>query len=177
MITSSVPQSPASNSFGDSSDMNILTGGITSHQEAVTIFNTKFISSFDSKAAGAGMTISMLLDNYFEFNLTSDARWNPKDSSSQTKMTKVYKYALKDNSILKKKMADLYEAMPDKNADNYEAWKEEWRLAKIAAEDDVNSRLCAEESEYSVELKTLADARELTILIKNKKRCQKKKEK
>ena len=71
------------------------------------------------------MTTSMLLTNFFEFNLTSDLRWSPKDSSSQTKMTKVYRYALIENSVLKKNLTDLYKAMPEINTDANESWRQD----------------------------------------------------
>ena len=61
----------------------------------VPIFNRKVISTFDSRAQK--MSIAMLLDNYY-----TEARWLPKDSSSQSKMTKVLKYAFKDDSVLNK---------------------------------------------------------------------------
>ena len=75
-------------------DLSTQSSGFSSIENVpsastVAIFNNKFIATFDSKAAGAGMTISMFLNNYFEFNLTSDVRWSPKDSSSQSKMTKL----------------------------------------------------------------------------------------
>ena len=60
----------------------------------VPIFNRKIISTFDSRAAGAGISIAMLLDNYYKFGLISEARWLPKDSNSESKMTKVLKYAI-----------------------------------------------------------------------------------
>ena len=66
----------------------------------VPIFNRKIISTFDSRAQK--MSIAMLLDNYYKFDLISEARWLPKDSSSQSKMTKVLKYAFKDDSVLNK---------------------------------------------------------------------------
>ena len=147
----------AVNSLTPSSESNSIGKNIPS--APAPIFNNKFIATFDSKAAGAGMTISMLLTNFFEFNLTSDVRWSPKDSSSQTKMTKVYRYALIENSVLKKNLTDLYKAMPEINTDAYESWRQDWCLATRAAEEDVHFRLCAEESEYNVELKILADAR------------------
>ena len=74
-------------------------------------------------------------------------------------MTKVYRYALIENSVLKKNLTDLYKAMPEINTDANESWRQDWFLAARAAEEDVHLRLCAEESEYNVELKILADAR------------------
>ena len=108
------------------------------------------------------MTISMFLNNYFEFNLTLDVRWSLKDYSSQTKMTKVYRYALIENSVLKKYLTDLYKAMPETNTDAHETWKQDCCLATRVVEEDAHFRLCAEESEYNVELKILADARAIS---------------
>ena len=62
----------------------------------VPIFNRKIIIRAQK------MSIAMLLDNYYKFDLISEARWLPKDSSSQSKMTKVLKYAFKDDSVLNK---------------------------------------------------------------------------
>ena len=105
------------------------------------------------------MTIAMLLDNYYKFDLISEARWLPKDSSSQSKMTKVLKYAFKDDSLLNERLSTLYKAIPELNTDSYDTWKQEWSSAIIAVKINVNFRLCTEESEYCVELKCSADGR------------------
>ena len=125
----------------------------------VPIFNRKIISTFDSRAAGAGMSIAMLLDNYYKFDLISEARWIPKDSSSQSKMIQELKYAFNDDPMLNKTLSTLYKTMPELNSDFHDTWKQAWSSARIAVEINVNSRLCAEESEYFVELKYLADGR------------------
>ena len=117
----------------------------------VPIFNRKIISTFDSRAAGAGISIAMLLDNYYKFDLISEARWIPKDSSSQSKMTKVLKYAFNDDPMLNKTLSTLYKTMPELNSDFHDTWKQAWSSARIAVEINVNSRLCAEESEYFIE--------------------------
>ena len=49
--------------------------------------------------------------------------------------------------------------MPESNTDSHDTWKQKWSSARIAVEINVNSQLCAEESEYFVELKCLADGR------------------
>ena len=131
------------------------SSSITSHVDMVIvpIFNRKIISTFDSRAAGAGMSIAMVLDNYYKFDLISEARWLSKDSSSQSKMTKVLKHAIKDDSVLNKTLSTLYKAMPELNTDSHDTWKQKWCSASIAVEMNINSRLCAEESEYFDELK------------------------
>ena len=146
--------SGSSSSSSASSSSSFYSSSITSHVDmiVVPIFNRKIISTFDSRAAGAGISIAMLLDNY-QFDLISEARWLPKDSSSESKMTKVLKYAIQDDSVLNKTLSTLYKAMPESNTDSHDTWKQKWCSAKIAAEINVNSRLCAEESEYFVELK------------------------
>ena len=74
-------------------------------------------------------------------------------------MTKVLKHAIKDDSVLNKTLSTLYKAMPELNTDSHDTWKQKWCSARIAVEMNINSRLCAEESEYFDELKCLADGR------------------
>ena len=52
-----------------------------------------------------------------------------------------------------------YKAMPESNTDSHDTWKQKWSSARIAVEINFNSQLCAEESEYFVELKCSADGR------------------
>ena len=102
--------SSSSSSSSASSSSSCSSSSIASHVNmiVVPIFNRKIISMFDSRAAGAGMSIAMLLDNYYKFDLISEARWIPNDSSSQSKTTKVLKYAFNDDPMLNKTLSTLY---------------------------------------------------------------------
>ena len=62
----------------------------------------------------------MLLDNFYKVDLISEAEWLPKNSSSQSKMTKVLKYTFKDDSMLNKTLSILYKAMPELNTDSHD---------------------------------------------------------
>ena len=96
----------------------------------------------------------VLLDNYFMFDLSSDARWIPEDSSTQTKTTKVYKYALKDDSMLHQKLSTLHKAMPEKC---WFSWYLETRM-------ELSKNSCRNKCQFSID-KCSQNLTELSLII------------